>query len=126
MKQPSKNSRAGSTLLLSLGCIALLAISAAYTLQRISPRYRSTAQFAAWQEARLAAEAGVDTAFQDLQKNATGFNDGSWSGWQQNGSTGAVPASPDTLRQFTPGLNPNIKGFGQLGKVAVALGLASK
>ncbi len=42
----------GSTLLLSLSCIAGLAIMAALTLQRISPRFQMASQAAAWQEAK--------------------------------------------------------------------------
>jgi hypothetical protein len=115
----------GGTLLLALGCVALLAVTAAYTLQRVSPRYRQTAQFAAWQEAHLAAEAGVDIAIADLQKNAVGPIDGAWAGWQQNGPNHTVvPATPATLSQFTPASygNPQM-GNGLLGKLVVSLGL---
>jgi hypothetical protein len=73
----------GSTLLLSISCIAGLAIAAALTLQRISPRFQMTAQAAAWQEARLSAEAGIDVALLELEQNNVGFNQGKWNGWYQ-------------------------------------------
>jgi len=49
MLTPSTHrSNQGSTLLLALACIAGLAIAAALTLQRISPRFQQAAQAAAW------------------------------------------------------------------------------
>ncbi len=47
-----------STLILSLLCVSGLALAAAYTLQRVSPRFQMASQVAAWQEARLTAESG--------------------------------------------------------------------
>jgi hypothetical protein len=75
--------RDGSTLVLTLTTITLLAIMAAYTLRRVAPKFRMTAQAAGWQEARLSAEAGVDAALSALQLNAAGAAPGVWSGWTQ-------------------------------------------
>jgi len=87
---PATRQRA-STLLLSLLCIAGLSIAAALTLQRISPRFQQASQAAAWQEARLSAEAGIDVALVELEQNAIGFNDGSWHGWNQYDQAGPPP-----------------------------------
>ena len=51
-------------------------------------------QAAAWQEARLAAESGIDVALADLSTNATGTNPGTWQGWKQQDQNGLIiPAS---------------------------------
>jgi hypothetical protein len=46
------------------------------------PRIRMAYQNAAWQEARVAAEAGIDMAINDLVTYASGGSKGSWLGWQ--------------------------------------------
>jgi len=81
----------GSTLVLSLLCVTGLAIAAALTLQRITPRFQQASQAAAWQEARLAAESGIDVALVELEQNAIGFNDGTWTGWSQYSQASAAP-----------------------------------
>jgi hypothetical protein len=85
--------REGSTLVLALTTITLLAIMAAYTLRRVAPKFRMAAQAAGWQEARLAAEAGVDVGLWDLQQNAAGPAPETWSGWTQiqGGAVGNPP-----------------------------------
>jgi hypothetical protein len=88
-----RRGRAGSTLVLTLTTITLLAIMAAYTLRRVAPKFRMTAQAAGWQEARLSCEAGVDVALWDLQQNAAGAAPEVWSGWTQS-QTGAVGNPP--------------------------------
>jgi len=86
-----------SALLLSLAALALLAFTAAYTLRRVTPRFQMASQAAAWQEARLAAESGIDVALQDLSKNATGTTAGTWQGWKQTQNGAIVPAVDNTL-----------------------------
>jgi len=55
-------------------------------------------QTAAWQEARLAAEAGIDVAMAELSRNATGTSGGDWSGWKQQPTGGILgPAVSNTL-----------------------------
>lgn len=71
----------GSALIVTLVTLAALSTMAAYTLVRVMPRVRMAYQNAAWQEARVAAEAGVDIAMNDLLANATGVNGGAWVGW---------------------------------------------
>ncbi len=71
----------GSTLLVTLITLAALSIMAAATLRRVAPKFGEAYQIAAWQEARLAAESGVDAAMGDLVRNASGFSGGPWQGW---------------------------------------------
>jgi hypothetical protein len=76
--------RGGSTLFVTLSTLTALSLLAAYTLQRVTPKFHEAYQTAAWQEARLAAEAGVDAAMGDLIRNAAGPAPGTWNGWKQN------------------------------------------
>lgn len=97
MYLPHVHRRAGA-LIVTLSALTILTIAAAYTLRRVSPRFQMAAQAAAWQEARLAAESGIDVAFDDLSRNATGTQAGTWQGWQQTNSQGlVVPALDSTL-----------------------------
>lgn len=84
----------GSTLVVTLVSLTTLSVMAAYTLTRVMPRVGMAYQNAAWQEARVAAEAGVDTAMNDLLLNATGFNPGAWTYWQDGPAPPAPPAPP--------------------------------
>ena len=102
-----------STLVLTLAFLAILAATAAFTLRRVSPRYQLAAQAGAWQEARLSAEAGIDVALADVTKNATGFTDGSWSGWKQSAAPGAAPVVSgllNTVGSLTTGLTSSLPG----------------
>src|SRR5882757_2761545 len=80
----SNRCREGGTLILSLIVLTLLALTAANTLRRVEPKLRMAYQTAGWQEARVAAEAGIDVAMGELSRNATGGAEGSWTGWKQN------------------------------------------
>ncbi|MDR3406082.1 MAG: hypothetical protein P4L99_26585 [Chthoniobacter sp.] len=87
-----------SALILSLCALSILSIAAAYTLRRVTPRFQMASQASAWQEARLAAESGIDVALADLSRNATGTQSGTWPGWQQTDSHGKiVPVLSGTL-----------------------------
>jgi len=91
-------SRYGSTLFVSLTTLAALSFLAAFTLQRVSPSLRMAYQNAAWQEARVAAEAGVDTAITDLLRNSASPAP-SWIGWKEKGPGGVIrPALDSTLK----------------------------
>lgn len=87
----------GGTLVLALVLMAVLAFAAAQTLRRVGPKLQQAAQTAAWQEARLGAEGGIDVAMNELVKNATGPSSGSWSGWKQNDHGLIVPVVAGTL-----------------------------
>ena len=123
---PFRRRRNGATLLLTLSCIAILTITAAFTLRRVSPRFFAASQFAAWQESRLAAEAGVDVALHELEVNAIGVDDSPWPGWQQNSPNGVVAAQPTTLRRVNGNPITTLSGSpGSVGKLLTTLGLGS-
>lgn len=83
-------------MIVTLATLTALSLMAAYTLQRVGPKFRTAYQNAAWQEARVAAEAGIDAAMGDLLRNSTGPAPGTWQGWKQNngGIIGPVLSNP--------------------------------
>lgn len=83
-----------STLVVTLASLTAVSLMAAFTLVRVSPRLRMAYQNAAWQEARVAAEAGVDAAMGDLMRNATGFSPGGWPGWKTDAPASGGPNGP--------------------------------
>ena len=95
----------GGVLLMTLTTLAALTLVAAYTMQRVSPKFQAAHQTAAWQEARLAAEAGVDAAMGDLVKNATGQTPGTWPGWKQQSGAPAGTVLAGLLSPVTNLLN---------------------
>ena len=101
-----RHDRRAGTLVLCLIAIAALSLMAALTLERVGPKFRMAYQTAAWQEARLAAEAGIDLAMAELSKNATGNSPGDWLGWKQQ--TGGIigPAVANTLNTILALLGP--------------------
>src|SRR4051794_41711198 len=78
----------GSTILVTLATLTALSMLAAYALSRVVPRLRMAYQNAAWEEARLAAEAGVDAAMSDLIANTRMPTGGNWTGWKMDGPDG--------------------------------------
>jgi|GEM_PF-1757073 len=101
--RPSSSAQ-GGTLLVTLITLTALTMLAAYTFRTTTPGLALAHQNLAWQESRLAAEAGVDIAMNDLLMNATGFSAGKWSGWQETpvppqsgGSGGLLGALDNTL-----------------------------
>jgi hypothetical protein len=95
---PTRATERGGTLALTLIVIAMLALMAAHTLRRVEPKLRMAYQAAGWQEARLAAEGGIDVAMGELSRNATGFADGNWTGWKQRNPGGTIgPVLTSTL-----------------------------
>ena len=96
--------RDGSTLFVTLTTLAALSFLAAFMLQRVSPALRIAYQNAAWQEARVAAEAGVDAAIGDLLRNSTSPAP-TWTGWKQRAPGGGiVPALDSTLKTVVGGV----------------------
>jgi hypothetical protein len=88
-------SQTGSTLVVTLATLLVLSSMAALAITRVMPRLRMAYQNAAWQEARLAAEAGVDAAMADLLVNATGPTEGAWPGWKMLTEDGRIsPVQP--------------------------------
>ena len=96
MRYSHSSAAGGSTLVVTLVVVAALSLMAAHTLTRAVPRVQMAYQNAAWQEARVAAEAGIDTAMNDVLLNATGFSPGAWTGWKQEGVTSPAPGGNAT------------------------------
>src|SRR6187200_1430382 len=63
-----KHSRRGSTLIISLIFLGVLMALGGVTFTYLQNRYRQVHQTASWQEALLAAEAGVDLAVNEMRK----------------------------------------------------------
>jgi hypothetical protein len=108
-------------LLVTLSSLAILAIAAAYTLRRVCPRFQMTSQASAWQEARLAAESGIDVAMADLSLNAVGTTSPSWPGWQQQQANGIIGPAVDSTLSIVNNLLTELLG----GSVQVSSGVVT-
>ncbi len=109
MKRPlHSHRRHGTTAVLTMITISLLAIMAVYTLRKVGPKLRMAYQTAGWQESRLAAESGIDVALGELSKNASlGASPKEWTGWKQekNGIIGpALAATLNTINSILSAL----------------------
>ena len=84
--------RSAAVTIVALVSLLVISFGAAAVLRTVVPRYHVTYQTAGWQEARLAAEAGVDIAIERLNKNAATVTSSSadWVGWKQNSTTAAT------------------------------------
>jgi hypothetical protein len=89
--------RRAGVLVVTLITLTALSLMAAYTMRRVTPGVRLAHQNAAWQEAKIAAEAGIDSAMHDLVLNATGFTSGAWTGWQESSEAPPPPPKPGLL-----------------------------
>ena len=69
MKSLVDESGRGSVLMVTLLFMAILSFTAAHVLKIVLSRHTTTVQTAAWHEARLAAEAGMDLALAELNRN---------------------------------------------------------
>ena len=83
---------AGSIILVTLLSLVVLSVVAAGVLRTVVPRYHVSYQTAGWQEARLAAEAGIDLALDRLNANAATISGSTadWTGWKQDATTAAT------------------------------------
>lgn len=83
----------GSALIVALFFTGVLLAGGAVTYEVLQSRYRQTHQTACWQEALLAAEAGIDIAVTEMRK--TLYDPGSaWGEWS-NSPDGTPSAAPD-------------------------------
>jgi len=84
------SSTRGNVLLLTIVIVAVLLLTTAHVFKNAFPRYVTTVQVAAWQESRLAADAGVDLGLAALKANLPTPNAGtSWTGWTTTSGTSA-------------------------------------
>jgi Tfp pilus assembly protein PilX len=82
----------GSTTVIALLTLLILTMVAVGVLRTTVPRYQVAHQASGWQEARLAADAGIDIALERLNRNVPNpaANGADWSGWKLNASTAAT------------------------------------
>jgi hypothetical protein len=99
----------GSALLAALITLAVLTTLAASVFLSSVPAYRGTYQAAAWHEAKLAADAGVDFAMSTLQKTVPNPMAYDWAGWTTEAGT-PVPPNYDGVRIYTPPANTLVNG----------------
>jgi hypothetical protein len=81
----------GSTTIVALLTLLVLVMVAIGVLRTSVPRFHVSHQTAGWQEARLAADAGIDIALERLNKNVPepASSTADWSGWKLSGSSAA-------------------------------------
>src|SRR5262245_325116 len=88
-----KFQRAGSTLVISIIFLGVLMVAGGVAFNVLQNRYRQVHQNASWQEALLAAEAGIDLAVNEMRKELYD-PDNAWSEWGDR-PDGALAESPD-------------------------------
>lgn len=86
---------AGSVAVIALISLVVLSLAAAAVMRTVVPRFHVSHQTAGWQEARLAADAGIDLALERLNKNLPDVTATSadWTGWKVSASTDATGSS---------------------------------
>lgn len=95
MKSPFPLSRHGNALVVALIMSGILASMAAATTLILQKRFRQAHQTAAWEEAMLAAEAGVDLAINELRTQL--YDPGSaFQGWETQNPDGSLSATAPT------------------------------
>lgn len=95
-----QRNESGSAIIAAIIAIGILAFIAGTVLLTAVPAYRSTYHAAAWHEARLSADAGVDLAIATLQRSLPDTNAYTWPGWTlKNGDP--VPPNSSEIRTMT-------------------------
>jgi len=80
----------GSVLLWTVLVIAILSIFATEVLRAVSGRFQLGMQAAAWQEALIAAESGIDLGVVELRKSLYPAPNHAWDGWTNIPGNGVV------------------------------------
>src|SRR5579862_88799 len=94
----STHNRQGSTLVMALVTLLVLAFTAASVFYFIANRYQAAFQSSSWNEALMVAESGVDTGMQALNASASSPST-AWAAWTPSDAT----TFPKTYRQaLTP------------------------
>lgn len=84
--------RRGTALVTALICAAVIATTSAVTLSLVSSKNRVIHQSAAWKEALLSAESGVEMAMNEVRKNLFDPTH-AWEGWQASADPTLYPVS---------------------------------
>ncbi len=82
-----KASLQGNIILFAVLIVAFLLVMAAHVFKNVFPRYVTTVQTASWQEARIAAEAGLNIGLAALNSNLPDPVNGNWNGWACSSGT---------------------------------------
>jgi hypothetical protein len=84
----TRHSQQGSTLVMALTSLSVLAFAAAGVFYFIANRYETAFQSSSWDEALVVAESGVDTAMQAFNQSS---DPNSWTGWTYSASSTKYP-----------------------------------
>src|ERR1043165_6714077 len=87
----------GSVLLWTVLVIAILALFATEVLRAVAGRFQVGLQTAAWQEALIGAESGVDLAVVELRKSLYPAPNYAWQGWTNTPGNGVVSHGLTTI-----------------------------
>lgn len=85
--------QAGSALLVSLLFMGILIGGGAITFSVLENRYRQVHQNAAWQEALVASESGIDLAVNEMRKDLFDSTN-AWAGWSTDNGTPTTNPDP--------------------------------
>jgi hypothetical protein len=81
MNYPHLTDKRGSVLLWTVLVIAILSLFGMEVMRAVSGRFQLGLQTAAWQEALLGAESGIDLAVVELRKSLYPAPNHAWEGW---------------------------------------------
>ncbi len=90
MRRAPHSQKSGSVLLWTVLVIAILSLFAAEVLRAVSGRFQLGLQTAAWQEALIASESGIDLAVVELRKSLYPAPNHAWEGWDNTPGSGII------------------------------------
>lgn len=108
--KPRQCRETGAALIAAIIIVGILAAIAGSVLMTAVPAYRSTSHAAAWQEAKLAADAGIDLGMAAIQRSLPDPNEYTWPGWTLPGSTTPDPKNENGVRVLIP--SPDLLAHG--------------
>src|SRR5262245_23687889 len=97
MKRSHQSEESGSVLLWTVLVIAILSLFAAEVMRAVSGRFQVGLQTAAWQEALLGGESGIDLAVVELRKSLYPAPNYAWQGWTNTPGNGVVSHGLTTI-----------------------------
>ncbi len=100
--KPRLHRETGAALIAAIIIVGILAAIAGTVLMTAVPAYRSTYHAAAWQEAKLAADAGIDLGMAAIPRSLPDPNIYAWPGWTLPDGSSPVPAGENGVRILTP------------------------
>lgn len=99
----------GMSLAVALLYVAIITAAFASIINLVLSEYRATRSATAWVQALYTAEAGIDLALCELNREATGAP--AWKGWTRTNTTCRLDSIPDILMQectFQPELGVTV------------------